>query len=64
VIDLIQSLRGPIIGADVVELNPSVDPANITAPLAAKMVKEIIDRMLATAHPIKTVCYSEASNVS
>lgn len=46
VIDLLQGLDGPIVGADVVELNPSRDPAEITAPLAAKLVKELAARML------------------
>jgi arginase len=46
VIGLVQSLGGRLVGADVVELNPSRDPLDITAPLAAKLVKEIADRML------------------
>ncbi len=46
VIEIIQRLDGPIVGADVVELNPSRDPADITAPLAAKLVKELAARML------------------
>jgi agmatinase len=45
-IDLIQRLPGPIVGADIVELNPSRDPIGITAPLAAKLVKELAARML------------------
>jgi arginase len=46
VITVLQSLDGPIVGADVVELNPARDPLDITAPLAAKLVKEIAARML------------------
>lgn len=46
VIAVIQEIEGPIVGADVVELNPSRDPLDITAPLAAKLVKELIARML------------------
>jgi agmatinase len=46
VITLIQELEGPLVGADVVELNPSRDPLEITAPLAAKLVKEIAATML------------------
>lgn len=49
VIDLIQRVAGPIVGADIVELNPSRDPAEITAPLAAKLVKELAARMLGDA---------------
>jgi len=45
VIAVIQEIEGPIVGADVVELNPSRDPLDITAPLAAKLVKELVARM-------------------
>jgi arginase family enzyme len=45
VIGAIQGIEGPIIGADVVELNPLRDPLDITAPLAAKLVKELVARM-------------------
>ena len=45
VITLIQSLKGPIVGADVVEFNPGEDAAGITAPVCAKLVKEIASRM-------------------
>jgi agmatinase len=46
VITLIQSTGGTLIGADVVELNPPRDADGITAPLAAKLVKELAGRML------------------
>jgi arginase len=46
VITVLQSLTGPIVGADIVELNPGRDSLDITAPLAAKLVKEIAARML------------------
>ena len=46
VIAVIQSLRGRLVGADVVELNPTRDPTGITALVAAKLVKEIADRLL------------------
>lgn len=45
VIAVIQEIEGPIVGADVVELNPLRDPLDITAPLAAKLVKELVARM-------------------
>ena len=46
VIDIIQRLPGPIVGADVVELNPSRDPSGVTAMVAAKLVRELISRMI------------------
>jgi arginase len=48
VITLLQNLPGPIVGADVVEFNPSRDPLGITAPLCAKLVKELASRILET----------------
>ncbi len=48
VITLIQRLDAPLVGADVVELNPARDPSGITAMVAAKLVKEIAARMLET----------------
>ena len=37
-----------LIGADVVELNPARDVGGITAALAAKLVKELVGRLLAS----------------
>ena len=48
VISLIQSLPGPIAGADIVEYNPSQDSSGITAPLCARLVKEVAARMIET----------------
>ena len=48
VISIIQSIKGPIIGADIVELNPIRDSQGITAALAAKLCKEILSKMLET----------------
>jgi agmatinase len=48
VLDLIQRLRAPLVGADIVELNPLRDPLGITAMTAAKFLKEIAARMLRT----------------
>jgi arginase len=45
-IALIQRITAPLVGADVVEFNPRNDPAGITAPVAAKLVKELAARML------------------
>jgi agmatinase len=41
VLDLLLSLNVPLIGADVVELNPDRDINGVTAVLAAKLVKEL-----------------------
>jgi len=43
---VIQSLSAPIVGADIVELNPKRDPLGISARAAAKILKEIASRML------------------
>ena len=46
VIDLIQNIDSEIIGADIVEYNPNRDFKNMTAFLAAKMMKEILAKMM------------------
>lgn len=46
VVGLVQDLGGPVIGADVVELNPRQDRSGLTARVAAKLVKELASRML------------------
>ncbi len=46
VINLIQNIDAEIIGADIVEYNPNRDIQNMTAFLAAKMMKEIISKMM------------------
>jgi arginase len=45
VVSIIQRLRAPLAGADVVECNPDVDPTGITSGVAAKLVKEIAAAM-------------------
>lgn len=47
VLGLIQALPGPVIGADIVEFNPGQDVGGLTAPLCAKLVKELAACMLA-----------------
>jgi arginase len=47
VVSLVQDLPGSLVGADVVEYNPRQDLGGVTAFVAAKLVKEIADRMLA-----------------
>jgi agmatinase len=41
VLNVLHRVRGPIVGADIVELNPSRDVNGVTATLAAKLVKEL-----------------------
>ncbi len=43
---VIQQIRNPIVGADIVEYNPRRDIHNMTAYVCAKLVKEIGARML------------------
>ncbi len=45
-ISLIQSINAPLVGADLVEFNPDRDINGITAMTAAKIVKEIADKLL------------------
>jgi arginase family enzyme len=40
-LSVLQRVRGGIVGADVVELNPARDVNGVTATLAAKLVKEL-----------------------
>jgi arginase len=46
VIDLINQIESPIIGADIVEFNPQNDVSGITAALSAKLLKEIWGKMI------------------
>lgn len=46
VISIIQRLKGNLVGADLVEFNPTRDASGITAMLAAKLFKELLDRLL------------------
>ena len=48
VLQIIQGIRSPIVGADIVEFNPKRDPSGITAMAAAKFLKEIAARMIET----------------
>jgi agmatinase len=42
----LHAIQGEIVGADVVEYNPVRDIAGLTATVAAKMVKEILGKMI------------------
>ncbi len=46
VIEIIQNIDQKIIGADIVEYNPKQDIRNMTGILAAKILKEILGKML------------------
>jgi len=46
VLSIIQNLTGKIVGADIVELNPTRDINGMTAMVAAKFFKEILVKML------------------
>ncbi len=45
-LNIIQSLRENIVGADLVEFNPTQDPSDLTGMVAAKIFKEIAAKML------------------
>lgn len=45
-LQVIQSLKGRIVGLDVVELNPTRDPSSITAAAAFKIIKETAGRIV------------------
>lgn len=49
VIDLIQAIDQPIVGADIVELNPDCDIQGMTAGVAAKLAKEVLGMMVKNA---------------
>jgi agmatinase len=46
VLSIIQNIDADIVGADIVELNPTRDIQNVTAMVAAKCFKEILDKMI------------------
>jgi arginase family enzyme len=46
VIDWVQQVGGSLVGADIVEYNPSRDVQDVTAAVAAKLLKEIAGRMV------------------
>jgi agmatinase len=46
VIHLLQQLQGQVVGADLVEYNPSRDVDRLTANLGAKLMKELLGRLV------------------
>ena len=47
VITIIQQIKAPIVGADIVEYNPLRDINGMTAMVAAKLLKELADKLIA-----------------
>ena len=45
-LDVIARVAAPVVGADVVEFNPKMDPTGVTAMVCAKLVKELAGKML------------------
>ena len=43
----LHAIEGEIVGADVVEYNPVQDMGRVTATVAAKILKEILGKMIA-----------------
>ncbi|MDZ7627450.1 MAG: arginase family protein [Parvularculaceae bacterium] len=48
VLALIRRIKGPLIGADIVELNPERDPMLATARVAVRLAKELAAKMTAS----------------
>jgi arginase family enzyme len=42
----LHAIDGKVVGADIVELNPERDPAGTTASVAAKILKEILGKVV------------------
>ena len=49
VLDVIARVTAPVVGADVVEFTPRMDPTGMTAMVCAKLVKELAGKMLESA---------------
>jgi len=43
----LQAVKGEIVGADIVEYNPKQDVSQLTAMVCAKILKEILGKMIA-----------------
>jgi arginase len=50
-IQIVQSIDQPIVGADIVEFNPRCDISGMTAVVAAKLMKEVAGMMLGGGLP-------------
>lgn len=51
VLGIVQALPGSLVGADVVELNPTRDVHGVTAAVAAKLVKELLGALIRSSPP-------------
>ena len=51
VLSIVHAIEQPIVGADLVEYNPRRDVDDVTAPVAAKLLKEILATMLGAVPP-------------
>lgn len=49
VLDVMQNLKGNIVGGDIVECNPEMDLNNMTAMVAGKLLKELIGKIFESA---------------
>ncbi len=47
-IDILHTLKGNIVGLDVVEVNPDRDPVGITAAAAVKIIMEVIGKIVSS----------------
>lgn len=50
-IDAIHAIPGRVIGADIVEFNPQRDASGVTAAVAAKLLKELVSKMVRSGPP-------------
>jgi arginase family enzyme len=46
VIGLLQNIEGEVVGADLVEYNPRQDVGGLTAIAGAKLMKELLGRLI------------------
>jgi len=59
----IQALPAPIVGADVVEFNPSRDRSGMTAMVVAKIVKELLGKMIAKGSVVEPIRRSQRQGI-
>ena len=50
-IDILQGIKGPVVGGDIVEFNPRQDTSGRTAMVAAKLLKEMAALMIPAEDP-------------
>ena len=51
ILSILQNINADVVGADLVEFNPTRDSSGITAMLAAKLYKELLDLLLKSDRP-------------